>query len=128
MAVDSLPENDEACGELLLELVDYLPKRYPTLFRRDGPDGITNLVTGEQYLSLGSKKGTDALMVISRCVLIRSRGHPAGADSAHSLVQDDFLMGREREDGKIYLVGGLIAFPGAPHPLFRGGCKEREIT
>ena len=29
-----------------------------------------------------------------------------------SLVQDDFLMAREREDGKIYLVGGLIAFPG----------------
>ena len=74
MVVDSLPENDEACGELLLELVDYLPKRYPTLFRRDGPDGITNLVTREQYVSLGSKKGTDALMVISRCGRIRRYG------------------------------------------------------
>ena len=80
VVVDSLPENDEACGELLLELVDYLPKRYPTLFRRDGPDGITNLVTGEQYVSLGSKKGTDALVVISRCVLARSREHPPEAD------------------------------------------------
>ena len=80
MVVDSLPENDEACGELLLELVDYLPKRYPTLFRRDGLDGITNLVTGEQYVSLGSKKGTDALMVISRCVLAMSREHPPEAD------------------------------------------------
>ena len=29
-----------------------------------------------------------------------------------SLVQDDFLMGREREDGEIYLAGGLIVFPG----------------
>ena len=79
MAVDSLPENDEACGELLLELVDYLPKRYPTLFRRDGPDGITNLVTGEQYSSLDSKKGTDALVVISRCVVTASREHPPEA-------------------------------------------------
>ena len=80
MVVDSLPENDEACGELLLELVDYLPKRYPTLFRRDEPDGITNLVTGEQYVSLGSKKGMDALVVISRCVLTESRGDPHKAN------------------------------------------------
>ena len=35
----------------------------------------------------------------------------------NSLVQDDFLMGREREDGKIYLVGGLIAFPGTSRIL-----------
>ena len=80
MVVDSLPENDEACGELLLELLDYLPKRYPTLFRRDGPDGITNLVTGEQYVSLGSKKGTDALVVISRCVVTASREHSPEAN------------------------------------------------
>ena len=75
-----MPENDEACGELLLELVDYLPKRYPTLFRRDVPDGITNLVTREQYVSLGSKKGTDALMVISRWVLTVSREHSPEAN------------------------------------------------
>ncbi|EJF56819.1 hypothetical protein DICSQDRAFT_70665 [Dichomitus squalens LYAD-421 SS1] len=94
VVIDSLPDNDEACGELLLELVDYLPKRYPTLFTHEGPDGIVNLVTGEHHVSLGNRKGVDALLVVSR------------------LVQDDFLMGREREDGKIYLVGGLIAFPG----------------
>ncbi|PIL33533.1 hypothetical protein GSI_04156 [Ganoderma sinense ZZ0214-1] len=94
VVIDSMPDNDEACGELLLELVDYLPKRYPTLFAREGHDGIFNRVTGEHHLSLSGKKGTDALLVVSR------------------LVQDDFLMGREREDGQIYLVGGLIAFPG----------------
>lgn len=27
-------------------------------------------------------------------------------------MKDDFLMGREREDGKVYLVGGVIVFPG----------------
>ncbi|KAI1791192.1 hypothetical protein LXA43DRAFT_889743 [Ganoderma leucocontextum] len=94
VVIDSMPDNDEACGELLLELVDYLPKRYPTLFTREGPDGIFSRVTGERHVSLADKKGTDALLVVSR------------------LVQDDFLMGREREDGLIYLVGGLIVFPG----------------
>ncbi|KAI0767107.1 hypothetical protein C8Q74DRAFT_1203421 [Fomes fomentarius] len=92
--IDSLPENDEACGELLMELVNYLPKRYPTLFTREGNDAIVNLVMGERHLGLSEKKGIDALHTVSR------------------LVQDDFLMGREREDGQIYLVGGLIAFPG----------------
>lgn len=28
------------------------------------------------------------------------------------LVQDDFLMARERDDGHVYFVGGLVAFPG----------------
>ncbi|KAI0359575.1 hypothetical protein OH77DRAFT_1395578 [Trametes cingulata] len=92
--IDSLPENDEACGELLELLADYLPKRYPTLFRRDQLDSITNLVTGDRFDAVSEKKGVDALLVISR------------------LVQDDFLMARERPDGKVYLVGGLIVFPG----------------
>ncbi|KAI0369011.1 hypothetical protein BV20DRAFT_947094 [Pilatotrama ljubarskyi] len=92
--IDSLPENDEACGELLELLTDYLPKRYPTLFRQDQQDSITNLVTGDRFDAVSAKKGVDALLVISR------------------LVQDDFLMARERPDGKVYLVGGLIVFPG----------------
>ncbi|KAI0753138.1 hypothetical protein C8Q80DRAFT_1097643 [Daedaleopsis nitida] len=94
--LDSLPENDEACGELLTELADYLPKRFPTLFRRDGhDDSITNVVKNERHSGLNKVKGVEALRIVSR------------------LVQDDFLMGREREDGEIYLVGGLVAFPGA---------------
>ncbi|KAI8978285.1 hypothetical protein BD414DRAFT_580100 [Trametes punicea] len=95
VVIDSLPENDEACAELLELLADYLPKRYPTLFKREGADSVTNLVTGERFDAVSEKKGTDALLVVSR------------------LVQDDFLMARERPDGKIYLVGGLIAFPGS---------------
>jgi len=31
------------------------------------------------------------------------------------LVQDDFLMARERPDGHVYFVGGLVAFPGISH-------------
>ncbi|KAI0767115.1 hypothetical protein C8Q74DRAFT_1203340 [Fomes fomentarius] len=94
IVIDSLPENDDACGELLMELVHYLPKRYPTLFKRQGYDGIENVVMGETHTGLSKKRGTDALRVVAR------------------LVQDDFLMGREREDGHIYMVGGLICFPG----------------
>lgn len=92
--VDSLPENDDACAELLEILVDYLPKRYPTLFEHIGVNGIWNKITGERFHDLTGKSGVDALVVISR------------------LVQDDFLMGREREDGHVYFVGGLVAFPG----------------
>ncbi|RPD57707.1 hypothetical protein L227DRAFT_594590 [Lentinus tigrinus ALCF2SS1-6] len=94
VVIDSLPDNDEACGELLMELLDYLPKRYPTLFTREGYDTITNHVFSERHEGLSRKRGIEALHVIAR------------------LVQDDFLMGREREDGQIYLVGGLIGFPG----------------
>lgn len=29
------------------------------------------------------------------------------------LVQDDFLMGRERDNGQVYFVGGVVAHPGS---------------
>ncbi|TFK49036.1 hypothetical protein OE88DRAFT_457135 [Heliocybe sulcata] len=96
VVIDSCPDNDAPCGELMEILVDYLPKRYPTLFEKiDCPGGgIWNKVTGEKLTGLEGKQGVDALMVCSR------------------LVQDDFLMGREREDGQVYFTGGLVAFPG----------------
>lgn len=94
--IDSLPENDEGCGELLEILVDYLPKRYPTLFEKIDckGGGIWNKVTDERFTGLVGKIGVEALTIVSR------------------LVEDDFLMGREREDGHIYFTGGLVAFPG----------------
>ena len=69
VVIDSLPDNDEACRELLLELVNYLPKRYPTLFRSEGDDAIINLVTQERHEGLRGKTGVDALRVVSRCVI-----------------------------------------------------------
>ena len=68
--LDSLPENDEACGELLAELAAYLPKRYPTLFRREGKNTIVNLVTGYRYDNVGAAEGVDALRAISWYVLL----------------------------------------------------------
>lgn len=92
--VDSLPENDDACAEILELLVDHLPKRYPTLFESLSPNGIWNKVTNEKIPDITGKSGVDALLIVSR------------------LVQDDFLMGREGPDGHIYFSGGLVAFPG----------------
>jgi len=94
--VDSLPENDEACGELLETLVDYLPKRYPTLFERIDCKGrgIWNKVTNDRIEDIQGKSGVEALKICAR------------------LVEDDFLMAREREDGHVYFTGGLVAFPG----------------
>ena len=66
VVIDSLPENDDACGELLMELVHYLPKRYPTLFKRHGFDGIENLVMEETHTGLSNKRGTEALRVVAR--------------------------------------------------------------
>jgi len=94
--LDSLPENDVACTELLEVLIDWLPRRYPTMFEAiDCPKGgIWNKVTNERFKNISDLQGVEALRVISR------------------LVQDDFLMAKERDDGQVYFTGGLVAFPG----------------
>ncbi|KAF9514579.1 hypothetical protein BS47DRAFT_1342892 [Hydnum rufescens UP504] len=105
VVLDSLPENDFACQELLETVVDWLPKRYPSLFNRllrndtsGNPlsDGIFSKTTGETYVwDIGAApEGKVALQILSR------------------LTECDFLMAREREDGHVYFVGGLVAFPG----------------
>ncbi|GAA5941656.1 hypothetical protein JCM3775_003623 [Rhodotorula graminis] len=107
--VISLPENDEGAGELLETLVDYLPKRYPTLFAPLPNGGIHNKVLGERHYDLKGMTGTDALVVVSK------------------LVQDDFLMGREREDGHVYFVGGIVAVPGFYSFKDKVGKSMREV-
>lgn len=66
--VDSLPENDEASGELLETLVDYLPKRYPTLFERIHckGNGIWNKATDERIEGVQGKTGVEALKICAR--------------------------------------------------------------
>lgn len=75
--VDSLPENDAACGELLECVVEFLAARYPTLFdrleeTRDGKklDGIYSHVTEERYqwVSGCPPEGVEGLKIISRLV------------------------------------------------------------
>ena len=69
--MDSLPENDAACGELLEVLADYLPKRYPALFEKiedikSGNWGIFNKVTNERFENIQELDGVKALDVCSR--------------------------------------------------------------
>ncbi|CEL55399.1 hypothetical protein RSOLAG1IB_01409 [Rhizoctonia solani AG-1 IB] len=102
--IDSLPENDAACAELLELVVEFMTTRYPTLFDRllettqDGEelDGFYSHVTKERYQWAKGcpPEGVEGLKIISR------------------LTENDFLMAREHDDGHIYFVGGLVAFPG----------------
>ena len=68
--IDSLPENDAGCGELLEILMDYLPKRYPTLFEKIDckGGGIWNKVTNEKFTGIEGRIGVDALTIVSRSV------------------------------------------------------------
>ena len=43
-----LPGSEEASFEALYYLVDFLPRRYPTMFKKT-VDGIENLVTGDSW-------------------------------------------------------------------------------
>lgn len=88
--LNSLPENDDASGELLETLIDWLPKvhpphrprleetkfsplfgsfckRYPMLFE-PLPGGIWNKVTDEHYPNVDKLQGVAALKVVSRYV------------------------------------------------------------
>lgn len=66
--LDSLPENDDACTELLEVLTDWLPRRYPTLFEeiKCSEGGIWNKVTNEKFKDIANARGVDALKIISR--------------------------------------------------------------
>lgn len=75
--IDSLPENDAACGELLECVVEFLVARYPTLFdrlkeTRDGKelDGVYSHVTKERHQWIGGcpPEGVEGLKIISRFV------------------------------------------------------------
>lgn len=77
--IDSLPENDAACGELLELVVEFLTARYPTLFdrlletRQDGGeiDGIYSHTTEERYQWVKGcpPEGVEGLKIISRYVV-----------------------------------------------------------
>ena len=64
-ALDCVPGCEQGCQELLEHVVDYLPKKYPMLFKPI-PDGIFNLVTKRNFTDLSSKTGKDALLVITQ--------------------------------------------------------------
>ncbi|KAK5072111.1 hypothetical protein LTS08_000793 [Lithohypha guttulata] len=86
------PEAYAAAMELLEDLVEYLPARYPTLYRRT-PTGIDNLWSGES-INATAPLAEDPIQTCAR------------------LVQDDLAIMIEKEDGQYYLLSGAILLPG----------------
>jgi hypothetical protein len=87
------PEAFPAAVELLEELAEYLPSRYPSLFRRTAV-GIDNLWSGESFNIVERPLREDPIATCGR------------------LVQDDLALMIERPDGRYYLLSGAIVLPG----------------
>jgi hypothetical protein len=87
------PEAYPAAIELLEELVNYLPSRYPSLYKRTAT-GIDNLWSGESF------------NITERPL----KEHPMA--TAGRLVQDDLAIMIEKEDGEYYLLAGCILLAG----------------
>ncbi|KAK3345821.1 hypothetical protein B0T25DRAFT_550448 [Lasiosphaeria hispida] len=86
------PEAWGAAVELLSELREYLPARYPGLYKRTEA-GLENLWSGERIVTVGELR-EDPMVTCGR------------------LVQDDLAIMMEREDGQYYLLAGAILLPG----------------
>ncbi|KKY17755.1 putative mannosyl transferase [Phaeomoniella chlamydospora] len=87
------PEAFDGAVELLEELSDYLPARYPTLFRRTAV-GIDNLWSGESFNIVERPLTEDPMQMAAR------------------LVQDDLAIMFEKPDGQYYLLAGAILLAG----------------
>ena len=87
------PEGLHGAYELLEELSDYLPQRYPSLFVKT-PVGLDNPVTGERFNIMERPLNEDPMQMAAR------------------LVQDDLVVMTEKADGQYYLSGGAVAMPG----------------
>ncbi|KAF4998294.1 hypothetical protein FGRMN_3343 [Fusarium graminum] len=91
--VDTHPDAFPAAVELLQELADYLPARYPNLFERTSV-GIKNKWSGEDFNIVERPLAEDPMAICAR------------------LVQDDLAIMIERPDGEYYLLSGAILLAG----------------
>ncbi|KAI5455999.1 hypothetical protein BGZ63DRAFT_367985 [Mariannaea sp. PMI_226] len=87
------PDAYPAAMELLEELVNYLPARYPTLYKRT-PVGIDNVWSGESFNIVETPLKEDPMAICAR------------------LVQDDLALMIEKPDGQYYLLAGAILLAG----------------
>lgn len=87
------PEAYPAALELLEELTEYLPARYPTLYRRTDV-GLDNLYSGESFNIVERPLKEDPIVMCAR------------------LVQDDLALMIERPDGQYYLLSGAVLLAG----------------
>ncbi|KAK9490902.1 hypothetical protein V1508DRAFT_237159 [Lipomyces doorenjongii] len=93
--VITAPDAYDAAIELLEEFREWLPARYPTLFRRTNV-GIDNLVTGESFniVERPLKDNVDPMEIAAK------------------LVQDDLAIMMPGEDGQYYLKSACILLAG----------------
>ncbi|EMT70013.1 hypothetical protein ACKRZS_011310 [Fusarium odoratissimum] len=91
--VDTHPDAYPAAIELLQELADYLPARYPSLFERTAV-GIKNKWSGEDFNIIERPLAEDPMAICAR------------------LIQDDLAIMVERPDGQYYLLAGAILLAG----------------
>ncbi|KAK9324981.1 hypothetical protein V1517DRAFT_315673 [Lipomyces orientalis] len=93
--VKTAPDAYDAAMELLEELREWLPARYPTLFKRTDV-GIDNLVTGEKFniTERPLKDNVDPMEIAAK------------------LVQDDLAIMMPGEDGQYYLKSACILLAG----------------
>ncbi|KAF3760743.1 hypothetical protein M406DRAFT_334363 [Cryphonectria parasitica EP155] len=87
------PEAFPAAVELLEELTEYLPARYPSLYRRTDV-GLDNIWSGESFNIVERPLKEDPIVMCAR------------------LVQDDLALMFERPDGQYYLLAGAILLAG----------------
>ncbi|KAH8426315.1 heme-dependent oxidative N-demethylase family protein [Aspergillus melleus] len=102
------PEAMDAAIELLEELTNYLPERYPTLFHRT-PTGLTNLITHETFDITTRPLPEDPMTTCAR------------------LIQDDIAIMIERPDGDYYLLAGAILLAGFWRLEDKYGLRLSEI-
>ena len=87
------PEAFDGAVELLEEFCDYLPQRYPALFRKTEV-GMDNLLTGEKFNIVERPLVEDPMQMAAR------------------MVQDDLALMVEKPDGQYYFLAGSIILPG----------------
>jgi len=83
------PEAFDGAVELLEEFCNYLPERYPSLYRKTEV-GMDNIVTGESFNITERPLKEDPMQMAAR------------------MVQDDLAIMFEKEDGQYYLLAGAI--------------------
>jgi alpha-1,2-mannosyltransferase len=87
------PEAFDGAVELLEEFCDYLPERYPSLYKKTEV-GMDNLETGESFNIVERPLKEDPMQMSAR------------------MVQDDLAIMFEKEDGQYYLLAGAILLAG----------------
>ena len=91
--VHTHPDAYPAAIELLEELTDYLPARYPSMFKRTAV-GIDNMWSNESFNIIERPLKENPMAMCAR------------------LVQDDLALMIERPDGQYYLLGGAVLLAG----------------